>query len=92
MSRYEVFPGDVLITVMGTIGRAPLFPDDAERRHYQVRDSCVDQAPTPKVTSTLFAIVDYWPRFHEWLYVDGSRVNNGRPLNMQILATSDSLS
>ena len=30
MSRYRVFAGDVLISVMGTVGRAAVVPDDAE--------------------------------------------------------------
>lgn len=30
MSRYQVYPGDVLVSVMGTIGRAAVVPDDVE--------------------------------------------------------------
>ncbi|MFG3693809.1 restriction endonuclease subunit S [Stutzerimonas stutzeri] len=30
MQRYRTLPGDILISVMGTIGRAALVPDDAE--------------------------------------------------------------
>lgn len=31
MTRYEVFPGDILVTVMGTIGRVTVVPPDIDR-------------------------------------------------------------
>ncbi len=30
MQRYQVFPGDVLVSVMGTVGRVAVVPDDVE--------------------------------------------------------------
>lgn len=83
MSRYEVFPGDVLITVMGTIGRVAVVPDDAERGIINPR-LVRYQAQRKKLLPHFLRLSILGQRSHEWLTLmaQGSTMDG---LNMQIL-------
>lgn len=82
MRRYTVFPNDILISVMGTIGKVAIVPDDAEPGIINprlVRYRCGDKI-VPQFMQTLLLTAQYQELLR--LESNGSTMNG---LNMRII-------
>ena len=83
MQRYRIFPGDVLVSVMGTVGKAAVVPNSVEPGIINPR--LVRYRPNPdKVRSSFLQLAISSPTAQAQL-IEGAKGTTMEGLNMQIL-------